>query len=155
MRRARVRYGHIYLGNKMIGIPRLNAPWFDSTAMRLRQVRGVDSVFNPVDEDRRMGFDPMDCLKGTAEEISGSGFDRRRALGADWGWISAYSDGMIVGPDWRTSNGTISEVACHQGLGLPVWSDSVFFEYAGSPLESELMNPRAQVTHFRRLLTEE
>lgn len=121
-------FGNIYLGNKMVGIPFFNAPWFDSVAFKLRQIPGVHAVFNPADEDRRMGFEPMKCPLGTDEEAAASGFDRRRALGADWLWISSLSNGLVVGPDWYHSTGTISEIACHQALGLPVWEWEQFKE---------------------------
>ena len=54
-------FGNLYLGNKMVGKPYFNAPWFDLTAAALRKYTGIHDVFNPADEDRRMGFEPMKC----------------------------------------------------------------------------------------------
>lgn len=146
------RFGNLYLGNKMVGIPFFNAPWFDMIAMKLRMTSGIESVFNPADEDRRMGFDPMKCPNGSEEESRVNGFDRRRALGADWGWIASFSDGMIAGPDWESSTGTISEVACHQALGLPVWEAQVFFEHIDSGTTDFLLTRHAQVPDFRHFI---
>jgi hypothetical protein len=121
-----VKFGNLYLGNKMTGIPYFNVPWFNETAALLRIVRGVDQVFNPAEWDVLRGFDPMACPNGTTEEATAAGFNLRAALGADWKWIADNSNGLIVGPDWHTSKGTISEIACHQALGLPVWEWAIF-----------------------------
>lgn len=122
-------FGRLYLGNKMTGVPYLNAPWFDQTADRLRKVQGVSEVFNPAAEDRKLGLDPMLCPNGSqqeAEEIGGLGI--RKSLTYDLHWISCNSNGMIIGPAWFGSKGTITEIAFHQALRLPVWEDSVFFD---------------------------
>lgn len=116
----------LYLGNKMSGVPYFNAPWFDMAAGVLRALPSVEFVFNPADHDREMGFDPMLCPSGSPEEARAAGFSARAALGADWLWISQNSDALVVGPDWRTSPGTISEIACHQALRLPVWEWAAF-----------------------------
>src|ERR1700756_5942574 len=121
MMKIAVKFGNLYLGNKMTGIPFFNAPWFDSTAYDLRQLPGVTSVFNPADEDRRRGFEPMSVPSGDINEAKAAGFVAREALGADWAWIAEHSNGLIIGPQWASSKGTVSEIACHQALGLPVW----------------------------------
>lgn len=139
-----ISLGSLYLGNKMVGIPFFNAPWFDNTAIHLRSLPGVAAVFNPADEDRRSGFDPMLCPNGSAEEGEAGGFDRRRALGADWLWISSYSNGLVVGPDWKRSTGTLSEIACHQALGLPVWELDKFFYLIENGRDKNLLNPAYQ-----------
>lgn len=122
-------FGKLYLSNKMTGIPYFNAPWFDATASILRVTPGVMEVFNPADEDRKVGFDPMTCPNGELGEAIANGFNARRALGADWSWIAANADALVVGPDWPISVGAISEIACAQALHLPVWESDVFFEY--------------------------
>ncbi len=114
-------FGSLYLGNKMSGVPFFNAPWFDAAERTLRKLPGVRDVFNPAQHDRDMGFDPMNCPNGSKEEAVAAGFAIRKALGADWAWIAENSNGMIAGPSWARSPGTISEIACHQALGLPVW----------------------------------
>lgn len=115
----------LYLGNKMVGIENFNAAWFDDTEQRLLALPIVDTVFNPAQHDRDEGFLP-EGLAGTLAELKDAGFDRRAALTFDWQWIGTHSDGMIVGPDWKNSPETISEVACHQALFLPVWPHDVF-----------------------------
>jgi hypothetical protein len=123
----------LYLGNKMVGIRQFNFPWFDSAAAGLLAVPGVDYVFNPASRDRAKGFCPDENCLGTMEEMAALNFSRRDALAIDWAWIAAYSDGMIAGPRWSESTGTISEIGCHQALGLPVWEYSVFCAYWNKP----------------------
>ena len=120
-------FGNLYIGNKMTDMPFFNTPWFDETAAKLRQVPGTGQIFNPAEWDRMRGFDPMKCPRGSIEEAREAGFDLRTALGSDWEWIAKYSNGLIIGPEWDTSKGTISEIACHQALGLPVWEAELFF----------------------------
>lgn len=119
----------VYLGNKMTGKPFFNAPWFDASAAVLLSFPTVQCVFNPAQHDRDMGFEPMNCPDGSAAEGKAAGFEPREALGADWAWIARDSDALIVGPDWHDSPGTISEIACHQALRLPVWEYQVFCAY--------------------------
>ena len=123
-----VKFGNLYLGNKMTKIPFFNVPWFKETAAALRAIPGVDQVFNPAEWDVLRGFNPMLCPNGELEEATAAGFNLREALASDWGWIAKFSDGLIIGPDWATSRGTISEIACHQALGLPVWESRVFLD---------------------------
>ena len=144
-----ISLGNLYLGNKMVGIPYFNAPWFDKTAIHIRSLPGVASVFNPADEDRRSGFDPMLCPNGSEEEATLLGFDRRRALGADWLWISTYSNGLVIGPDWERSTGTMSEIACHQALGLPVWEVSEFFDKIERRKDKDLLKDNCQLPRIR------
>jgi hypothetical protein len=111
----------LYLANKMAGVPYFNAPWFDMAAKELRKLKHVGRVFNPAEHDREMGFEPMLCPNGSPEEARAARFQLEDALRYDWNWIVDMSDGLIIGPQWQTSKGTISEIACHQALGLPVW----------------------------------
>jgi hypothetical protein len=123
----------LYLGNKMVGIRQFNFPWFDAAAAELRSLAVVTEVFNPAERDRETGFYPdPECL-GTVEDMARLNFSRREALGTDWAWIANYSDGMIAGQDWAKSTGTISEIACHQALGLPVYEYPVFMAYWNKP----------------------
>lgn len=114
----------LYLGNKMSGVPYFNAPWFHSAAAVLRG-EGFE-VFSPAEQDVKRGFDPMQCPHGSAQEAKKAGFVLRDALADDYAWITRNSDGLIVGPSWRTSPGTISEIAVHQALRLPVWQWSTY-----------------------------
>ena len=119
---------NLYLGNKMSGVPYFNAPWFDRITEELRAMSTVGMVFNPAQHDREMGFDPMSCPTGSMTEARAAGFSSRHALDADWHWIAVHSNGMVAGPQWRDSPGTISEIACHQALRLPVWQWEHFSE---------------------------
>ncbi|MHB8272931.1 DUF4406 domain-containing protein [Bradyrhizobium sp.] len=116
----------IYLGNKMTGIPYFNAPWFDEAAATLRMLPVVEYVFNPAEHDRLLGLDPMLCPNGTHDEAVAQGLPAGKALADDWAWIAEFSDALVVGPQWRDSPGTISEVACHQALRKPVWEYGIF-----------------------------
>jgi len=127
---------NIYLANKMNLIPFFNAPWFDESAARLRALPGVEEVFNPVEHDRNMGFEPMSCPSGTFEEAAGHGFELKDALLADWTWIATKADCVVLGPDWWHSPGAISEAACIQGLRKPAYEYEVFCRiYPLSPRE--------------------
>ena len=144
--------GRLYLGNKMVGKPYFNAPWFDLTALEIRRfIPEVTEVFNPADEDRKMGFDPMKCPNGTPSEAAEFGFDRRKTLKADWSWIAENSDGLVIGPDWETSTGTLSEIACHQALFLPVWEWRVFIDLIISNPE-RLSSPMVQLPRLQYLI---
>lgn len=136
----------LYLANKMVGVAEFNFPWFDASAALLREIPLVTEVFNPAEEDRKLGFDATGLL-GTEEEAIAQGFDRRRTLGMDWHWIAARSDGCVVGPQWHHSSGARSEVACHQALGLPVWSLEDFLHYQGD--EAMLRMCQVQVMGWR------
>jgi hypothetical protein len=125
-----VKFGNLYLGNKMTGVAFFNAPWFDKTAEALMRVPGVDFVFNPAEHDRQLGLDPMRCPNGSPEEAIAQGLPSGKALADDWAWIVGNSSGLVIGPDWAKSKGTISEIACHQALGLPVWESRVFLRKA-------------------------
>lgn len=121
-----VQFGNLYLGNKMTRIPFFNAPWFDATAAQLRRVPGVDSVFSPADHDRELGLDPMLCPTGDPEEAAVFDVPAGKCLKDDLDWIAEFSNGMVVGPEWWTSPGTVTEIAFHQALHLPVWGWQAF-----------------------------
>ena len=147
-------FGNLYLGNKMTGVPYFNAPWFDSMAEKLRAVPGVVSVFNPAQHDRDLGLDPMLCPNGSIEEARSFNVPAGKCLYDDLTWIYEFSNGMVTGPDLWTSSGTITEVAFHQALGLPVWEADVFFD-AHSPEDwsigvEALFNPIYQLPSLRK-----
>ena len=131
----------LYLGNKMVGRPGFNHGWFDEVAPVLRALPVVTEVFNPAEHDRSaFGFDGTN-YRGTLEELKGAGFVRAAALLDDWKWIGTYSEGMIAGPDWRNSPGTISEIACHQALSLPVWEYKTFMRFWNHKALHDLVLP--------------
>jgi hypothetical protein len=119
----------LYLGNAMTNKPFFNAPWFDKTAAELRALPFVTEVFNPAEHDRELGLDPMTCPTGAPEEASGI-IPPGKCLRDDWAWIQDHSEGMAVGPDWVSSTGTISEIAIHQALHLPVWEVAGLLKWA-------------------------
>lgn len=121
-------FGNLYVSNKMTGIPYFNAPWFDLVSEQLKRIIGVSEVFNPAEEDRKMGLDPMKCPTGSqAEAVAADGASLRKVLGADLAWIAKKADGLVVGPAWDTSRGAIAEIALAQALFIPVWESKVFF----------------------------
>jgi hypothetical protein len=126
---------NIYVSNKMSYVPFFNAPWFDRSAAAVGQVPWTGDVFNPAQHDREMGFDPMLCPNGTPEEARTAGFPANAALRADWIWIADISNGCVVGPQWPTSPGAISEIACHQALRKPVWEYEVFMDNWHRPMD--------------------
>jgi hypothetical protein len=117
---------NIYLSNKMTGIPYFNAPWFDKVTAELRALPATGEVFNPADHDRENGFEPMSCPTGTLEEAFRNGFKQIDALVSDWVWIGRIADCVVVGPDWHDSKGAISEMACAQAIGKPVYEYGPF-----------------------------
>ncbi len=124
---------NIYLANKMAQLPFFNAPWFDEAAAKLRALPGVNEVFNPVEHDRNMGFEPMSCPSGTFEEAAQHGFALKDALVADWTWIGTKADCVVLGPLWVYSPGAISEAGCIQGLRKPAYEYDVFLEHFDDP----------------------
>jgi hypothetical protein len=117
----------------MQGIPFFNAPWFDQSVAVLRALPGVELVFNPVEHDRDVGFEPMSCPTGELEEAYEHGFVLKDALVADWTWIGTKADCVVLGPDWMNSKGAISEAACIQGLRKPAYEYAVFLEHHDDP----------------------
>lgn len=139
---------NIYLANKMAEIPYFNAPWFDASAAVLRALPGVEKVFNPVEHDREMGFEPMLCPSGTFEEAAEHGFTLANALVADWTWIGTHADCVVLGPDWTNSKGAISEAACIQGLRKPAYEYAPFLKHYGlSVLENWALPPIMEISH--------
>jgi hypothetical protein len=132
-------FGNLYLGNKMTGLPFFNAPWFDATAEKLQAVPGVDQVFNPAQHDRDLGLDPMLCPNGSIEEARSFNVPAGKCLYDDLTWIYEFSEGMVVGPDWGTSSGTLTEIAFHQALGLPVWETYKFFHKVNTGWAKDLL----------------
>lgn len=146
-------FGNLYLGNKMTGVAFFNAPWFDVTAQFLRGVPTVTAVFNPADEDRKLGLDPMLCPNGSQEEaetIGGLGI--RKSLRHDLNWIGEHSNGMVAGPDWSDSAGTLTEIAFHQALGLPVWELRMFQEVAEGLTYGHLYTKSWQLPSLKALI---
>ena len=139
---------HLYVGNKMVGVPYFNAPWFDHAEKQLLTYPRVKKVFNPAENDRDNGLDPMKFPTGELE-YNGTHFDRREALLQDWTWISKHSTGMVAGPQWMDSTGTISEIACHQALGLPVWEyrDFLLFGHDDTKLIHRVMGPVIELSY--------
>lgn len=132
----------IYLSNKMTGIPYFNAPWFDAATLELMSLPGVEDVFNPAQHDRDLGLDPMSCPLGTVEEARAAGAPPVHVmLGHDWHWIAHYADCVVVGPEWPTSAGAISEVACIQALRKPAYEYRVFRAFYGKACLPQMALP--------------
>lgn len=130
----------LYLGGKMVGRREFGAKDFNAAAHKLRALDCVEFVFNPAEKDKEEGFDTSG-MRGTHREMDAAGFDRRRALGWDFAWIVAHSQGMVVLPNWKQSPGAFAEVAVHQACYLPVWDLRGFLHANGDPVlleEAEL-----------------
>jgi len=56
-----------------------------------------------------------------------------RPFAATWSWISRNSQGMVVFGLWAVAPFVVSEIACHQALGLPVWELDEFRQYHDQP----------------------
>jgi hypothetical protein len=76
-------------------------------------------VHSPHEKDIEDGFDFTGC-DGT-EDLAAMGFDLRRALALDLGWICAEAEAVVVLPGWRRSRGARAEVATALALDIPVW----------------------------------
>ena len=131
-----------YIGNQMVGMKQFNFPWFDAAEANIRMLVGQDAMlFNPANHDRANGFSPAPDSLGTVEEMRAIGFSRREALGHDYDWIVKHSEFMVIGPEWPNSTGTISEIAVHQALGLPVWEYAAFLKHYHDPDLAEWILP--------------
>lgn len=137
----------LYIGNKMVGKGSFNEDWFIKAAAELRALG--HEVFSPAERDRGIGFNPQG-MAGTMADLDAVGFSRRQALLDDWTWIGTHSEGMVAGPDWHDSPGTISEMACHFGLHLPVWEYDDFLEYQHDPVLLQVKRKTPFIEQLRR-----
>lgn len=112
----------IYISGAMRGIPQFNHPAFERAASALRG-QGHE-VFSPAEKNEREGYSFTDC-DGT-EDLAAMGFDVRRALALDLGWICAEAEGVVVLPGWRSSLGARAEVCTALALDIPVWPVGAF-----------------------------
>lgn len=146
-------YGKLYLSNKMTGIPYFNAPWFDLVTAQLRDIIGVTGVFNPAEEDRKMGLDPMLCPTGSPEEADAAGFQSlRKTLKADLDWIADEADGLVIGPHWADSSGALAEIGLAHAIHIPVWESSVFFYWVAKDKGQRLFDADMQLPKLKELL---
>lgn len=110
---------NVYVSGPMRGIKNFNEYQFDETADRL-VLRGY-AVFNPAANDRKVyGPDILKSEYGDPKEPAAKGFDLRRALAADTGYITSLADAVCVLPGWVYSKGAMAEVALAEALGLPI-----------------------------------
>lgn len=146
-------YGKLYVSNKMTGIPYFNAPWFDLVSEQLKRLTGVTGVFNPAEEDRKLGLDPMKCPTGSTGESSAQGFPGvRKVLRYDLDWIADHANGLVVGPKWADSRGALAEVGLAQAIGVPCWESSIFFHWAVKDKGERLFEEDMQIPPFKELL---
>lgn len=102
----------VYLSGPMRGVPLFNAPAFDRATAELEDL-GYD-VFNPVDHDIDLGFDPYDPRNADAV------FDLAEALAWDLARVRE-ADCVFVLPGWGRSDGCRAELALAFALGKPVY----------------------------------
>lgn len=106
----------IYLAGPMTGYPHFNAPAFDAATARLRAAGHL--VFNPADNDRLNGFEPIGAT-GDAAEAAARGFDLRVALKQDLSWICDHAEALVLLEGWERSKGVRAEMALAEALGIP------------------------------------
>lgn len=108
----------IYVAGPMRGMPDGNTPAFTRAAAALR---GQDhEVFSPAEQNTADGYDWTGTTHSESE-MAEMGFDLRRSLAIDLGWICAEAEGVVVLPGWYKSRGSRAEVATAQALDIPVW----------------------------------
>lgn len=107
----------IYISGPMRGLPQFNHPTFERAACALRGQR--HEVFSPHEKNEADGYD-FTGMTGT-EDLAEIGFDLRRALALDLGWICAEAEGVVVLPGWHKSSGSRAEVSAALALDVPVW----------------------------------
>ncbi|TDB86454.1 DUF4406 domain-containing protein [Actinomadura sp. KC216] len=112
----------IYVSGPMRGLPAFNHPAFERAACALRG-QGHE-VFSPQEKNEADGFD-FTSMSGT-EDLAEIGFDLRRSLALDLGWICAEAEAVVALPGWRSSRGARAEVATALALDLPVWPAKAF-----------------------------
>lgn len=106
----------LYISGPMRGVPAFNFPAFKRAAQVLRKM-GHEALC-PAERDEQEGFDPSGLCG--FENLSGLGFDLRKALAEDCRMICEEADGVLVLWGWQHSSGARAEVALARALGLPV-----------------------------------
>lgn len=122
----------IYLAGPMTGYQEFNFPAFIEGAWLLRDAG--HEVWSPAEHDIACGLD-VTGLDGSPQSLAGSGFDLRRALGADLTWITSHSEAVVLLPGWEKSSGARAEIATALAIGIPVWRLGPFL-VASSAAES-------------------
>lgn len=113
----------IYLAGPMTGHPHYNFPAFDTAADALRGLG--HTVFNPAEEDRNRGFDPVKFMLEDGTGAEKYGFDLRTALLIDLTWIIENADAIALLDGWYDSKGVAAELALANALNIPAghWTD--------------------------------
>ena len=107
----------IYFSGPLRGLPNVGHPVFVRGACALRGQE--HDVHSPHEKNEADGYD-FTGMDGT-EDLTELGFDLRRALALDLGWLCAEAEAVVVLPGWRKSRGARAEVATALALDLPVW----------------------------------
>lgn len=108
----------IYIAGPMRGRPQFNFPAFHDAAKMLRDAG--HEVFNPAEKDEErygVGFAGQ-FPDGDIDDACAKGFNLRRALGEDLGWICAEAECVALLPGWDNSAGATAEAATAIALGL-------------------------------------
>lgn len=92
--------GKIYISGPMTGIPRLNFPLFNRTAVRLRNLRW--EVVNPVEVNPDEGAHWLDCIAADLAAMKGC-------------------TAICMLPGWEASFGAQIEHLAAQKLGLEIF----------------------------------
>jgi len=109
----------IYLANKMRGMPLYNWPWFEAAAKVLR-AKGHE-VVNPTEIDEALGvvFVEFDTDHAITDVRLTEKYDFASVIGRDLAVVLSC-DGIVLGPDWASSQGARMErcVAIDNGLAV-------------------------------------
>lgn len=109
----------IYLAGPMQGYKDFNFPAFEAYAAALRKMG--HEVFSPAEDDtKQYGRQMFQDDTGDADTLSLKGFDLRKALYNDTGWICLEADAIAMMPGWETSKGAQAEWALARALQLKI-----------------------------------
>ena len=111
----------IYIAGPMTGYKEFNFPAFHEAANYLR-LQGHE-VFSPAEHD--IAVYGVDISKGNdtgcqAKAAKDHGFDLRKALAVDLGYICLHADAIYMLKGWEHSKGANAEHAAAKALGLQI-----------------------------------
>lgn len=128
----------VYISGPMRGVPLYNFPAFDAAATRLGMACG-SVVFNPADEDRRMGFDPAQLPFDHDWSTLPDGLTVRDCADRDLEALK-YCDTIYMLKGWEKSKGASAERAVAEWLGLAVIYEAESNPRKRIPIASGVLN---------------
>jgi hypothetical protein len=107
----------IFVAGPMRHLPGFNFDAFDAAAAALRGIG--HEAFNPAEEDRLGGFDPVGCSGD--ENLAELGFDMRAAFARNMDYLCRRADAVALLDGWHRSRGVRAELAAASVLGVPAY----------------------------------